>query len=140
MNQGIIGINLLFNDGDSLFIDNTMFSHLYIANIDENANEIPYEKLFKTNKLYANFFILKINHLLNELENANILKSTYQKKNLIEVELKFKEKTVNFHLASNIDPFKRISNNSYDQSFFEDNDLCLLICPYALKYKSHLFA
>ena len=139
MKQGIIGINLLFSDGDHLFVDENMFSHLYIANIDEDANEIPYEKLFKTTKLYANYFSLKINHLADEITNTNLLKKINEKKNLMEIELQFNHKTVCFHLATDLDPFKRNSQNSYDQSFFDEEDLCLLICPYNLKYKRHLF-
>jgi len=138
MKQGIIGINLLFEDGENIFLENSHFSNLYIANIDEEGNEIAYEKL-EFNKLYANFFILKINQLINEINNMNVLKITYNKRNLTEVELKFSNKTINFHLASDADPFKRKSINNYDKSFFQDGDLCMLICPYSIKYLNHLF-
>ena len=140
MNQGITGINLIFSDGEMVFVENSLLSDLYIANIDEEANEIPYEKMFNTSKLYANFFILKVNHLVNETKEANILKKAYEDKNLLEVELQFENKKVSFHLASDIDPFKRKSLNSYDKSFFQDNDLCMVICPYDIKYKKYLFA
>ena len=48
MNQGIQTVNLVFDDGSNLLIENNLFSHLYIANVDHNANEIPYEKLLNT--------------------------------------------------------------------------------------------
>jgi len=140
MAQGLTGINLIFGDGESLFVENSFFSHLYIANIDEEANEIPYETLFKTNKLYANFFSLRINHLINDMVNNNVLKATFNKKNLLEIELIFERKTVSFYVASDVDPFKKQSLNSFDKSFFQENDLCLLICPFDIKYKNHLFA
>ena len=139
MNQGIKGINLLFDDGDNMYIENTLLSNLYIANIDNEAHEIPYEKLFKTNKLYANFLSLKINHLINDMENANILKKIYNKKNLTEIELNFERKKVSFYISSDIDPFKKTGINTFDRSFFQENDLCLLICPYEIKYKNYLF-
>ena len=139
MKQGLLGINLLFEDGENIFVEKSMFSNLYVANIDEEANEIPYEKL-DFNKLYANFFSLKINQNANESSDMNILKTTYNKKNLIEVELQFKDKSVNFHLASDTDPFQKRSINNYNQSFFQEGDLCMLICPYNIKYLDHLFA
>ena len=138
MKQGLLGIKLLFEDGSSIFVENTMFSNLYIANIDESANEIPYEKM-GLGKLYANFFSLKLNQQLNDNNDINVLKKTYNKKNLIEVELQFNDKTVNFHLASDSDPFHRRATNNYDKSFFQNGDLCMLICPYNIKYSNHLF-
>ena len=140
MTDGIVGINLIFGDGESLFVEHSYFSHLYVANLDDQANEIPYRVLFKTNKLFANFFSLRINHLLNDMQNMNVLKAAFNKKNLLEIELVFRERTISFYLASDIDPFKEHSINSHEKSFFEDNDLCLLVCPYNLKYKNHLFA
>jgi len=140
MTQGIVGINLIFADGESLFIDNNFYSHLYVANIDKDANEIPYEILFKTNKLYANFFSLRINHLLNDMQNSNVLKTAFNKRNLLEIELVFEKRTVSFYVASDVDPFKKHSLNSFDKSFFQEEDLCMLICPYDIKYKNHLFA
>ena len=140
MKQGLIGINLLYDDGESIFIENSLFSHLYIANIDKDANEIPYEKLAQDNKLYANFFILKIKELINEFNNTNVLKVVYNKKNLAEIELKFLNKTISFYLVSDADPFKKTSINKYDKSFFQEGDLCLLICPYNIKYTNQLFA
>jgi len=139
MKQGLIGINFIYDDGESIFIDNSLFSNLYIANIDGDANEVPYEKLYDSEKLYANFFIVKINHLINELNNMNVLKALSNKKNLAEVELKFPHREVCFQLASDADPFTT-SINHYDKSFFEDSDLCVIICPYEIKYKNHLFA
>ena len=140
MTQGIVGINLIFADGESLFIEHSYFSHLYVANLDNDANEIPYEILFKTNKLYANFFSLRINHLLNDMENSNVLKAAFNKRNLLEIELVFQNRTISFYVASDIDPFKERSFNNFDKSFFQENDLCLLICPFNLKYKNQLFA
>jgi hypothetical protein len=139
MKQGLIGINLLYDDGQSIFIENSLFSNLYIANIDQDANEIPYEKLGLPNRMYANLFIIKINQIINEMHNMNVLKAIFSKKNLAEVELRFPNKTVGFHLASDADPFLEKSVNNYDKSFFQEESLCLLICPYELKYKNHLF-
>ena len=138
MNQGIIGINLLFEDGESVFVKKSLFSNLYIANIDEKANEIPYDKL-ELNKLYANFFTLRISQLINEENYLNILKTVYDKKSLSEVELLFQNKKVSFYLASDADPFLHSSINHFDKSFFHDEDLCMLICPFNIKYSKHLF-
>ena len=140
MKQGLIGINLLYEDGENIFIENSLCSNLYIANINEEANEIPYERLYLPDKLYANFFILKINHLINEINNANVLKAVHNKKNLAEVELRFNNRSVNFYIASDIDPFGKNNVNSFDKSFFQEEDLCMMICPYNIKYHNHLFA
>ena len=115
------------------------FSNLYISNIDDNADEIPYEKLLDTNILYANFFTLKINNSINDFYNSNIIKKISNKKNIAEIELNTSnDKKILFNLASSNDPFKKNDNNIYDQSFIKEDDLCLLITPYKLKYKNHL--
>lgn len=141
MTQGIKTINLIFEDGESISIDDFLFSNFYISNIDEEANEIPYEKLLDTNILYANFFTLKINNNINDYYHKNIIKNIFDKKNIAEIVLNTTgEKTISFNLASSLDPFKKNNINTYDQSFIQDDDLCILITPYNIKYKNHLFA
>ena len=140
MNQGIKTINIIFDDNESIIVDESLFSHFYISNIDDDANEIPYEKLFDTNILYANFLSLKINYKINEYYNQNIIKKIQDKKNIAKIILSTENnKEVLFQIASDIDPFKKNSTNSYDQSFIEEKDLCLLITPYKIKFKNHLF-
>lgn len=141
MTQGIKTIDIIFEDDASISIDSKLFSNFYISNIDEEAMEIPYEKLFNCNKLYANFITLRISSAINEYYKNNVIKKIYDKKNISEIIINTKNnKRIYFNLASSIDPFKEENINLYDQSFIEDNDLCLLITPYKIKYKNHLFA
>ena len=141
MTQGIRTIDIIFEDGESISIDNLLFSNFYISNIDDEANEIPYEKLLNTNILYANFFTLKINNSINEYYKNNIIKKIYDKKNIAEIVLNtLNNKKITFNIASSIDPFNQNNTNKYDQSFLQDDDLCLLITPFKIKYKNHLFA
>ena len=140
MNQGIKNIDLIFEDGESIVIEDSLFTHFYIANIDDEANEIPYEKICNTNILYANFIILKINNLIDKFYNDNIIKKILIKKNTSEIKIYTEAgKTVLFNIASSIDPFKKNSINYFDKSFTLEDDLCILICPYNIKYKNHLF-
>lgn len=141
MTQGIRTIDIIFEDGESISIDNLLFSNFYISNIDDEANEIPYEKLLNTNILYANFFTLKINNSINEYYKNNIIKKIYDRKNIAEIILNtLNNKKITFNIASSIDPFNQNNTNKYDQSFLQDDDLCLLITPFKIKYKNHLFA
>lgn len=140
MNQGIKNIELIFEDGESILVENKLFTHFYIANIDGEANEIPYEKILNTNVLYANFITLKINNLINQFYNDNVIKKILNKKNIAEIKIYTDaDKTILFNIASSIDPFIKNSSNYFDKSFTLDEDLCILICPYNIKYKNHLF-
>lgn len=140
MNQEIKNINLIFEDGETVQLDENLFTNFYIANIDNKANEIPYEKLLNTNILYANFLTLKINNLINNYYNEDIIKKVYNKKNLAEIKISTSNgKEILFNVASSIDPFKKNINNYYDKSFIEEDNLCLLISQYEIKYKNHLF-
>ena len=140
MTQGIKSINIIFDDGDNLSIDNVLFSNFYISNIDGNANEIPYENILNTNILYANFLTLKIRNSINQHYNQNMINTIYNKKNISQIILNTEiGKEIMFNVASSIDPFDKKSSNIYDQSFILEDDLCLLITPYTIKYKNHLF-
>ncbi|NLL01487.1 MAG: hypothetical protein GX265_00465 [Mollicutes bacterium] len=141
MTQGIKTIDIIFEDDTSISIDSILFSNFYISNIDEEAKEIPYEKLFNSNRLYANFITMRISNAINEYYKGNVIKKIYDKKNISEIIINtINNKKIFFNIASSIDPFKNEDINLYDQSFIEDDDLCLLITPYKIKYKNHLFA
>ncbi|MDD4187784.1 MAG: hypothetical protein PHX04_03380 [Bacilli bacterium] len=141
MNQGIEKINLVFDDGESITLEDSFFTNLYISNINNIANEIPYEKILDTNVLYANFFTLKIKKSINELYNQNIINKIFNKKDISEIIINTNnQKEIVFNIVSNADPFTRNSNNKYNQSFILEEDLCLLITPYKIKYKNHLFS
>ncbi|MDD2207973.1 MAG: hypothetical protein PHG03_00355 [Bacilli bacterium] len=141
MNCEIKEINLIFDDGENIVLEESFFTNFYISNINNFANEIPYEKLFDTNILYANFFTLKVKKTINEVYNQNIINKIFNKKDISKVILNTSnQKEIVFNIASDIDPFKKDKNNTYNQSFILEDELCLLITPYKLKYKNHLFA
>ena len=140
MNKEIKSVNIFFDDGNSIFIESNLFSNFYIANIDSEANEVPYEKMFNTNTLYANFFTLKISSLINEYYHDNVIKNILNSKNISEVVLCTNlGKKIKFQVASQADPFKKNSDNYYDNSFLIEDDLCILITEYNIKHKKHLF-
>ena len=74
MTQGIKTIDIIFEDDTSISIDSILFSNFYISNIDEEAKEIPYEKLFNSNRLYANFITMRISNAINEYYKGNVIK------------------------------------------------------------------
>lgn len=139
MREGIKNIDLTFEDGDTISIDKRLFSHLYISNIDDNANEIPYERILNTNRLYANFLSIKINKIINKLYNQDMINNIYNK-NIAEIIVYTNSnRSILFNVASTIDPFNNVTDNLFDKSFILDDDLCILITPFNIKYKNHLF-
>ena len=134
MNNGINEIEIIFDDGDKIELNKEQFSHFYISNIDDDANEKPYEKLMDSNNLYANFVTLKVN-------SDNYLKDfLLNNQNIAEIKIvTTHEKKIGFNVASTVDPFKRSDVNDFNKSFMLDDAFCLLICPYDLKYKKNLF-
>ncbi len=137
MNDGIKHIEIIFDNGDTLDLDSSFFSNFYISNINENADEIPYEKIMNTNNLYANFVSMK---LLNKKNNHHIMEKLLSNLNIDKIKLNISDsKSITFNIVSSADPFKKNDINKYNKSFTYNDDFCLLICPYKLKYKENIF-
>jgi hypothetical protein len=134
----IYSIDLTTNSNDILSITSDDFQNLYISNIDDNGEEIPYTQNKKSNELYANFFMVKV---LNENNtNYEFIDRLYNKKDIIKLTLKFTNGLKQeFDLAK-----KRVLNNGvienkHEHIHFQDEDLCILITDKKIKYKENLF-
>ena len=133
--NNIEAINILFENGDNVLVSNKDFKDFYISNIDQDGNEIPYDKTIIKNKLYANFLLLKMNK--KDLSKINRIKSKYD---ITEIMVIFKnQKYINFEIASNANPFANNYHNEYEYIYEDDDSLGLLLSQYNIKYKNNLF-
>ena len=73
MVDNINNIIINLDNNKTIIADNKMFSNLYISNIDNNGDEIPYVNT-ETNSLISNFFMIKLKsyHQLFLLKNQKI--------------------------------------------------------------------
>ena len=137
MLDNISAINIIFENGDNILINNEELKDFCISNIDEKGNEIPYEPTLIDNKLYANFMLLNINNKLADINKLNRLKN---KNDITEIVIIFKnQKYLNFTIASNANPFGNYYNNDYEYIYEDENSLGLLLSEYNIKYKDNLF-
>ena len=137
MLDNISAINIIFENGDNVLINNNELKDFCISNIDEKGNEIPYEQTLIKNKLYANFMILNINNKLIDVSKINRLKF---KNDITEIMIIFKnQKYLNFTIATNANPFANYYNNDYEYIYEDENSLGLLLSEYNIKYKDNLF-
>lgn len=138
MNTGIIyNIDLSTTTNDIISVPSDEFNHFYIANIDDNGDEINYEKN-DDGQLSANFFMVKLEN--TDEGSTTILNSIVNQKNIVKVGISFTNGGYQeFQLAK-----KRIAHNgkiqnSYEDTFYENDDLCILITNKDIKYKKNLF-
>ena len=137
MKDSIEAINIIFENGDNVFLDNKDLKDFCIANLDEFGNEIPYEETIIKDKLYANFLLLNIN---NSLIDSNKIKRIKYKCDIIEIMVIFSNKKyVKFVLASNAEPFTSYYHNDYEYVYENSNTFGLLLSEYKIKYKDNLF-
>ena len=133
----IYNIELTTNSNIKISIPRKNFDNLYISNIDDFGDEIPYDSTNST--LSANFFMVKITDQSHE--NSNFVEEMYKNKNIIKVKLNFMNGlTQEFELSK-----KRVVNdgvleNKYQQSHYnQDGELCILITDKKIKFKENLF-
>lgn len=134
----IYNIDLKTNNNDIIRISSDYFNHFYIANIDENGDEIGYDTL-EDNSLNANFFMIKIIND-NSRESKEVINRIIEKKDIIGVDLSF---TNGYKQIFNIAKKRVVSNgtteNKYQETFFDNEDLCIMITDKNIKYKKELF-
>jgi hypothetical protein len=139
MKTGIIySIDLSTSTKDIISVSSDEFNHFYIANIDENGDEINYEKK-EENSLSANFFMIKL--LKTDIQSTNIMDKIIKQKNIISIGVSFTNGGYQeFEVAK-----KRVANNGkieniYEDAFYDNEDLCIVITNKDIKYKKNLFA
>jgi hypothetical protein len=136
----IYSIDLTTNSNEILSISSDDFEKLYISNIDETGEEVPYNQKSSKGELVANFFMVKI---LNDIHNENMffLERLHNKKDIIKVTLHFtngREQT--FDLAKKRIAIDGIVENKYEHTHYDGEDLCIIISDKNIKFKENLFA
>ena len=130
--------NIIINleNNKTIIADNKMFSNLYISNINNQGDEIPYLKEEYNNSLMSNFFMIKLKNkiieynLTNKYLEENAFKLIKENKNIESI-------IINFKNGTSI-PFILNSNNNF-QTFKDKNDLCIIQSEYNIKYYENLF-
>ena len=137
MINSISAINIIFENGDNIILNNNELKDFCISNIDNKGNEIPYEPTLIKNKLYANFMLLNIDNKKASFNKLNRLKS---KNDITEIIIIFNnEKYLDFTVATNANPFSNFYNNEYEYITENEDSLGLLLSEYNIKYKDNLF-
>ncbi len=138
VNEFIHNIEFTTNNQDIISIYPSSFKNFYIANINDDGDEIAYG--INNNHLEANYFMIKV---LNDksYEAKEVIDRLMSKKDIINISIHFTNgKTQVFDI-----PKKRIQSegilvNKYEDAFYDDEDLCIVISDKEIKYKKELFA
>ncbi len=135
MVDNINNIIINLDNNKTIIADNKMFSNLYISNIDNNGDEIPYVNT-ETNSLISNFFMIKLKNKIIEynLTNKQLEENAF---NLIKNEKNINSIIINFKNGYS-QPFIINSNNIF-HTFKQKNDLCIIQSEYDIKYYENLF-
>ena len=138
VNEFIYNIEFATNNQDLISIYPSNFKNFYIANINENGDEISYG--VNNSALEATYFMIKI---LNDKSKdaSDVINRLVSKKDITSIAIHFTNgKTQLFDI-----PKKRIQQdgvliNKYEDAFFDDEDLCIIISDKDIRYKKELFA
>lgn len=137
----INNIELKTNNKEIISVSQKSFKKLYISNIDNNGDEINYERIKHSSTLYANFFMIKLLKSDDPRSN-NIVDRILKQKDIVKIGINFNNGAYQeFDIAKRRIVNDGLLENKYEEVFLdENNDLCILICDKALKYKKNLFA
>ena len=138
VNEFINSIELTANNQDIISIFSSNFDKFYIANIDQNGDEISYGN--NGDHLEANYFMIKI--LNDKSYDANeVIKRLVDKKDIINVSIHFTNgKKQTFDIPKKRVQTDGILTNRYEDAFFDEEDLCIIISDKNIRYKKALFA
>ena len=135
--MNIVGIRLLFENGEDILINNKEFIDFSILNILDSGEEVPYEQTIIKDKLYANLCLIKLN---KDVINNYVKERIKIRKDITEIQVIFENnKYLKFDIASNGNPFADEYTNDYEYLYEDDNVLGILFSEYNIKYKSSLF-
>ena len=133
----IEAINILFENGDIISLNQEECENFFISNVKNDGEEIPYEPTLIRNKLYANLCLIKLNK--DFLDNFKKKRLQY-KKDIVEIQVIFGNKCARFDIASNANPFDVTYNNDLEYIYEDDKSFGILMSEYNIKYKDNLFA
>ena len=136
-NEIIENIIINLENNKTIIADNKMFTNLYISNINNNGDEIPYQENNSNNSLISNFFMIKLKNKIIEynLTNKQLEENAF---NLIKDEKNIESIIINFKNGNSL-PFILNSNNIF-HAFKQKNDLCIIQSEYDIKYYENLFS
>lgn len=136
-NESIENIIINLDNNKTIIANNKMFSNLYISNINNNGDEIPYLEDKYNNSLVSNFFMIKLKNKIIEynLTNKQLEENAF---NLIKNEKNIESIIINFKNGNSL-PFILNSNNTF-HTFKQKNDLCIIQSEYDIKYYENLFS
>lgn len=135
----VYSIDITTNDKNIISVSSDNFDHFYIANINDNADEIAYEKKGDAT-LYANFFMLRI---INDktAETLSIIERLSKRRDIIKVKMHFTNgNSQEFEIAKKRIVSNKFLENKFEDTFFIQDDLCIIISEKKLKYKQGLFS
>ena len=133
-NNSIESIIINLENNKTIIADNKLFSNLYISNIDEFGDEIPYKETIEDTYI-SNFFMIKLKNKVVEYNLTN----KFLEENAFDLLKKSNVESIiiNFYNGNSI-PFILDSNNIF-HTFKEKNDLCIVQSEYDIKYYENLF-
>ena len=133
-NVGIENILINLENNKTIIANNKLFSNLYISNINEYGDEIPYNEEYDS--YISNFFMIKLKNktieynLTNKYLEENAFKLIKENKSIESI-------IINFKNGTSI-PFILNSNKNF-LTFKDKNDLCIVQSEYNIKYYENLF-
>lgn len=135
-NESIENIIINLENNKTIIANNKMFTNLYISNIDNNGDEIPYKEDDYNHSLISNFFMIKLKNKIIEynLTNKQLEENAF---NLIKEEKNIESIIINFKNGNSL-PFIINSNNIF-HTFKQKNDLCIVQSEYDIRYLENLF-
>lgn len=138
----IDSIDIYSNNKDVFTITSESFDNFYIANIDDNGDEMNYLLCEDQITLFANFFMIKIKNEDNNDEAVLVLQRLLKKKDIIKITINFKNGgKQDFELIKRRIAKNGLLENSYEDAYLDDNnDLCIMVTDKDIRYKKELFA
>ena len=134
----INSIDIYSNNKDVFTITSDSFENFYIANIDDNGDEINYLLCEDQITLFANFFMIKIKNQISEDDTLLVLQRLLKKKDIIKVTINFKNnQKQSFDLVKRRVAKNGLLENTYEDAYLDNNnDLCIMVTDKNIKYKS----
>ena len=133
--ESIDNIIINLENNKTIIANNKLFSNLYISNIDNNGDEIPYKKEEYDNSLVSNFFMIKLKNKIIEYNLTN----KYLEENAFNL---LKENNVESIIINFKNGYSQpfiIDSINISHTFKQKNDLCIIQSEYDIKYYENLF-
>lgn len=133
----IYNIDIKTNNNETISIPSDYFDHFYIANLDDEGEEITYG-YNDDNNLVANFFMIKI--INNSKEIEQVYQRLADKKDIIGITLCFTNGSrQDFDIPKKRIACNGIMENKYEDIYDLDNDLGIIVTDKNIRYKRELF-